>query len=397
MKKRIVAMALALLLLAAALPAGVLAAEETESINVYNWGQYISDGSDGYIDVIEEFEKATGIHVNYTTFDSNETMYTKLKTGGSSYDVIIPSDYMIARLIAEDMLEPLDFSNIPNYQYIDESFKNTDYDPENVYSVPYTWGTVGLIYNTKYVDNVTSWTALWDEAYKGKILMFDNCRDAFGIAELIKGFSLNTEDQAEFEDVAALLQEQKPLLQQYVMDQIFERMEREEAWIAPYYAGDFLMMVQENPDLAFCLPEEGFNLFIDAMCIPKGCTNKAGAEAFINFLCDPEISGRNLDYLGYSTPISAAKEYMDPETVSSPVAYPDAETLSRGASFRALSIDANQRMDALWLDVKSTGSNTTVYLIAGGAAIVILVVLLIVLQVRKKKKKARRGKHGSAS
>ena len=397
MKKRIVAMALALLLLAAALPAGVLAAEETESINVYNWGQYISDGSDGYIDVIEEFEKATGIHVNYTTFDSNETMYTKLKTGGSSYDVIIPSDYMIARLIAEDMLEPLDFSNIPNYQYIDESFKNTDYDPENVYSVPYTWGTVGLIYNTKYVDNVTSWTALWDEAYKGKILMFDNCRDAFGIAELIKGYSLNTEDQAEFEDVAALLQEQKPLLQQYVMDQIFERMEREEAWIAPYYAGDFLMMVQENPDLAFCLPEEGFNLFIDAMCIPKGCTNKAGAEAFINFLCDPEISGRNLDYLGYSTPISAAKEYMDPETVSSPVAYPDAETLSRGSSFRALSIDANQRMDALWLDVKSTGSNTTVYLIAGGAAIVILVVLLIVLQVRKKKKKARRGKHGSAS
>lgn len=390
-------MALALLLLAAALPAGVLAAEETESINVYNWGQYISDGSDGYIDVIEEFEKATGIHVNYTTFDSNETMYTKLKTGGSSYDVIIPSDYMIARLIAEDMLEPLDFSNIPNYQYIDESFKNTDYDPENVYSVPYTWGTVGLIYNTKYVDNVTSWTALWDEAYKGKILMFDNCRDAFGIAELIKGYSLNTEDQAEFEDVAALLQEQKPLLQQYVMDQIFERMEREEAWIAPYYAGDFLMMVQENPDLAFCLPEEGFNLFIDAMCIPKGCTNKAGAEAFINFLCDPEISGRNLDYLGYSTPISAAKEYMDPETVSSPVAYPDAETLSRGSSFRALSIDANQRMDALWLDVKSTGSNTTVYLIAGGAAIVILVVLLIVLQVRKKKKKARRGKHGSAS
>lgn len=390
-------MALALLLLAAALPSGVLAAEETESINVYNWGQYISDGSDGYIDVIEEFEKATGIHVNYTTFDSNETMYTKLKTGGSSYDVIIPSDYMIARLIAEDMLEPLDFSNIPNYQYIDESFKNTDYDPENVYSVPYTWGTVGLIYNTKYVDNVTSWTALWDEAYKGKILMFDNCRDAFGIAELIKGYSLNTEDQAEFEDVAALLQEQKPLLQQYVMDQIFERMEREEAWIAPYYAGDFLMMVQENPDLAFCLPEEGFNLFIDAMCIPKGCTNKAGAEAFINFLCDPEISGRNLDYLGYSTPISAAKEYMDPETVSSPVAYPDAETLSRGSSFRALSIDANQRMDALWLDVKSTGSNTTVYLIAGGAAIVILVVLLIVLQVRKKKKKARRGKHGSAS
>ena len=390
-------MALALLLLAAVLPAGVIAAEETESINVYNWGQYISDGSDGYIDVIEEFEKATGIQVNYTTFDSNETMYTKLKTGGASYDVIIPSDYMVGKLISEDMLEPLDFSNIPNYQYVDESFKNTEYDPENVYSVPYTWGTVGLIYNTQYVDEVTSWEALWDEAYKGKILMFDNCRDAFGIAELIKGYSLNTEDPAELEDTADLLQEQKPLVQQYVMDQIFDKMERGEAWIAPYYAGDFLMMVQENPDLAFCLPDEGFNLFIDAMCIPKGCTNKAGAEAFINFLCDPEISGQNLEYLGYSTPISAAKEYMDPEVTSSTVAYPDAETLSRGSSFLALSTEANQKMDALWLDVKATGSNTTIYLIAGGAAIVILVALLILLQARKKKKKARRGKRGSAT
>ena len=392
MKQKLLSLCLCLALLAAVLPTGVLAADEPTSINVYNWGQYISDGTDGSLDVIQAFEEATGIQVNYSTFDSNETMYTKLKTGGSTYDVIIPSDYMIARLISEDMLEPLNFDNIPNYQYIDESFRNTDYDPDNVYSVPYTWGTVGLIYNTKYVEEMTSWDALWNEAYKGKILMFDNCRDAFAIGELMLGYSLNTEDSEEFQAVADLLREQKPLLQQYVMDQIFNKMEREEAWIAPYYAGDFLTMAEENPDLAFCHPEEGFNLFIDAMCIPKGCTNKEGAEAFINFLCDPEISGQNLDYLGYSTPISAAKEYMDPETTSSPVAYPDAETLARGQSFMALSTEATQEMDALWLDVKTSGSNTMLYLVAGGAAVIVLAALLVLLNARKKRKKARRGK-----
>ena len=389
--KRILSLALVLLLVGALLPTSALAADDNV-INVYNWGQYISDGTDGSIDVIAEFEKATGIHVNYVTFDSNETMYTKLKTGGSSYDVIIPSDYMIGRLIEEDMLEPLNFDNIPNYQYVDESFKNTAYDPENQYSVPYTWGTVGLIYNTKYVSDVTSWKSLWDGTYTGKILMFDNCRDAFAIAELMLGYSLNTEDQAEFEDAAALLQEQKPLVQQYVMDQIFSKMEREEAWIAPYYAGDYLTMVEENPDLGFCLPEEGFNLFIDAMCIPKGCTNKEGAEAFINFLCDPEISGRNLDYLGYSTPISAAKEYMDPEIAASEVAYPDAQTLSRGSSFLALSTEATQRMDALWLQVKTAGSDTTLYLVGTAIIVAALVVLLTTMQIRKKRRKARRGR-----
>ena len=388
--KRILSLTLAFLMLCALLPVGVLAAEDV--INVYNWGQYISDGTDGSIDVIAEFEKATGIHVNYVTFDSNETMYTKLKTGGSSYDVIIPSDYMIARLIDEDMLNPLNFDNIPNYKYVQEQFKNTAYDPDNAYSVPYTWGTVGLIYNTKYVSDVTSWKSLWDGTYTGKILMFDNCRDAFAIAELMLGYSINSEDPAEFADAAALLQDQKPLVQQYVMDQIFAKMEREEAWIAPYYAGDYLTMVEENPDLAFCLPEEGFNLFIDAMCIPKGCTNKEGAEAFINFLCDPEISGKNLDYLGYSTPISAAKEFMDPETVASPVAYPDEETLSRGSSFLALSTEATQQMDALWLQARTAGSDTTFYLVSTIVVVAVLAAGLTALQIRKKRRKARRGR-----
>ncbi len=391
--KKLFSLALALLLVLAAFPA-VPAQAAGDSITVYNWGQYISDGSDGALDVIAAFEEATGIEVNYVEFDSNETLYTKLKTGGSSYDVIIPSDYMIARLIQEDMLEELNFDNIPNYQHIDESFRNTDYDPDNRYSVPYTWGTVGLIYNTKYVESPTSWTALWDEAYNGKILMFDNCRDAFAIAELIRGYSMNSTDPAELEDCAALLKEQNPLLQQYVMDQIYSKMIREEAWIAPYYAGDFLQMSVDNEDLAFAFPDEGFNIFIDALCIPKGCQNKEGAEAFINFLCDPEISAANLSYIGYSTPISAAKEYMDEEITGNPVAYPDDATLSRAQSFTYLPVETSQQMDQLWLSVKTSGSNTMLYIIIAAAVVAAVVILAVVLHMQKKKKKARRGGRG---
>ncbi len=386
--KKCASLLLALALLLPLLPK-VRAARER--ITVYNWGQYISDGTDGSLDVLAAFTEATGIEVNYVTFDSNETMYTKLKTGGSSYDVIVPSDYMVAQLIAEDMLEPLDFANIPNYRNVDEAFKNTEYDPEDTYSVPYTWGTVGLIYNTKYVEPTTSWRTLWDSKYQGKILMFDNPRDAFAISELLQGLSLNTEDQRDFEKAAALLQTQKPVVQQYVMDQIFEKMEREEAWVAPYYAGDYLTMSKVAPDLAFSFPDEGFNLFIDALCIPKGCENKAGAEAFINFLCDPEISAANLDYIGYSTPISAAKDHLDPELAESPIAYPDEETLARGKSFRALSTDAMQRMNALWLDVKTAGANTTVYLSAAAAALAALIALAVLLKLRRRRKLARRG------
>lgn len=365
------------------------AAAESVTINVYNWGQYISDGSDGYIDVNAAFTEATGIEVNYMTFDSNETMYTKLKTGGSTYDIIVPSDYMVGRLIAEDMLEPLDFDNIPNYQYIDDSFKNTAYDPDNVYSVPYTWGAVGVIYNTKYVDEVTSWSALWDERYEGKILMFDNPRDAFALAEFRLGLSVNTEDEDEFQAAAYLLQEQHPLVQEYVMDQIFDKMEHEEAWIAPYYAGDYLMMVQENEALAFCYPEEGFNVFIDALCIPKDAPHKAAAEAYINFLCSPEICGENLEYLGYSVPNSAAKEFMDPEVTDSEVAYPDEETLARGQSFLPLSDEATQQLDSLWLDVKTSG-NITGYLVGGAAAAVVVAGLWLIFTLRKRKRMAVR-------
>ncbi len=360
------------------------------TINVYNWGQYISDGTDGYIDVNKAFTEATGIKVNYITFDSNETMYSKLKTGGVSIDIVVPSDYMVARLIDEGLVQKIDFDNVPNYQYIDEQFKNMDYDKTNEYSVPYTWGTVGIIYNSKYVTKeVDSWDILWDEEYTGKILMFDNPRDAFSLANLKLGHSLNTTDEAELEEAAKELVAQNPIVQAYVMDQIYELMEREEAYIAPYYAGDYLMMAEVNENLEFCFPKEGFNIFVDAMCIPTCAQNKAGAEAYINFLCNPEIAGENLDYLGYSTPLSAAKEFMDPDMAVNAIAYPDAETLSRATAFINLPIETTQLMDKLWLDVK-TSSDTTLYIIVAIIVVAVIVAISLTSVVRNNRIKARR-------
>ena len=331
--------------------------QEQITLNVYNWGQYIADGSDGSMEVIKEFERRyPNIKVNYSTYDSNEIMYSKLSNGGITVDVIIPSDYMIARLIKEDMLLELDYSNIPNYRYIDENFKNTAYDPENKYSVPYTWCTVGILYNTRYVDeaDVTGWELLWNEKYAGKVLMFGNSRDAFGVAQSLLGYDVNTTDKSELQAAAAKLKEQKPMLQQYVMDEIFATMHNEEAWIAPYYAGDCLVMMEENPDLAFYLPEDqGFNLFIDAMCIPTCCQEKEAAELFINFLCDPEIAGANMDWVAYGTPLSAAKDYMDPETVSDPVAYPSDEALANGTSYAYLPEDISRYMESLFMEVRN--------------------------------------------
>lgn len=362
------------------------------SINVYNWGQYISDGTDGYLDVNAAFTEETGIQVNYMTFDTNESLYTKLKTGGSTYDIIIPSDYMAGRLIAEDLVQQLDFDNIPNYRYIDDAYKNTVYDPENAYSVPYTWGTVGVIYNKKYVDesDTGGWDLLWNSKYAGKILMFDNNRDAFAIAEASLGYSLNTTDEQELRASADLLARQKPVVQSYVMDQIFDKMTREEAWIAPYYAGDYLTMLEDNPDLGFYFPKEGFNLFIDCFMVPQSAEHKAEAEAYINFLLRPDVCGENLDFLGYSATETAAKEYMDPETAESPIAYPDEETLSRSEAFSYLPQEVSQQMDSLWLTVKTGGSNDRGMIIVTVALAALLVLWLTVSSIRKKRRKARR-------
>ncbi|MBD9221071.1 MAG: extracellular solute-binding protein [Clostridiales bacterium] len=356
--KKVICVVLSVLLAVSCLAglSGCGSSEKT-TLYVYNWGQYISEGDDGSLDVIAAFEKAyPNIRVQYSTYDSNEIMYSKLANGGITVDVIIPSDYMIGRMVQEGMLEELNFGNIPNYQYIDDAFKNTSYDPENKYSVPYTWGTVGIIYNTKYVDeaDVTGWELLWNEKYAGKILMFDNSRDAFGIAEYLLGYDVNTTDETELQACAAKLAEQKPVVQQYVMDQIFDAMENEEAWIAPYYAGDYLTMVEENPDLAFYRPTaQGYNMFIDAMCIPTCCQEKEAAETFINFLCSPEISSANMAFLGYSVPSTAAKELMDPEVANSDVAYPDADTLATGTSFNYLPEETSRYMESLFMEVRN--------------------------------------------
>lgn len=356
--KKVISVVLAVLLAVSCLVglSGCGSSKKT-TLYVYNWGQYISEGDDGSLDVIAAFEEAyPNIRVQYSTYDSNEIMYSKLSNGGITVDVIIPSDYMIGRMVQEGMLKELNFSNIPNYQYIDDSFKNTSYDPENKYSVPYTWGTVGIIYNTKYVDeaDVTGWELLWNEKYAGKILMFDNSRDAFGIAEYLLGYDVNTTDEAELQACSAKLAEQKPVVQQYVMDQIFDAMENEEAWIAPYYAGDYLTMVEENPDLAFYRPTaQGYNMFIDAMCIPTCCQEKEAAEAFINFLCSPEISSANMEFLGYSVPSTAAKELMDPEVAGSEVAYPNADTLTTGTSFNFLPEETSRYMESLFMEVRN--------------------------------------------
>ena len=335
----------------------ILARQDTVTLNVQNWGQNIADGSDDTMDIIAEFERRyPNIKVNYSTYDSNEVLYTKLNMGGTPVDVIIPSDYMIARMIGEDMLLELDFENIPNYQYIDEAYRNTDYDPENKYSVPYTWGTVGIVYNTKYVDpaDVTGWELLWNAEYAGKILMFDNSRDAFGIAQYMLEYDVNTTDKAQLEECADLLRQQKPLVQAYVMDQIYSSMINEEAWIAPYYAGDIMCMMDENEDLAFYLPEnQNFNRFIDAMCIPTCAEEKEAAELFINFMCDPEISGANMDYICYASPISEAKNFMDESLAESPVIYPEESVLERGQGFQFLPEDISRYMESLFMQVRN--------------------------------------------
>ena len=333
------------------------ARQETITLNVYNWGMNIADGSDDTLDIIAAFEeKYPHIDVQYATYDSNEIMYTKLAAGGITVDVIIPSDYMIARLISEDMLLELDFSNIPNYQFIDEEFKNTAYDPDNKYSVPYTWGTVGILYNSKFVDeaDLTGWEVLWNEKYKGKILMFDNSRDAFGIAQYLLGYDVNTASKDELLKCAEKLTEQKPLVQQYVMDQIYSTMENGEAYLAPYYAGDCMLMMESNPDLNFYLPEsDGFNFFIDAMCIPSCCQEKEAAELFINFLCEPEISGANMDYICYGSPISEAKEYMEAYLAESPVIYPDPQVLAKGTSYQFLPEEITRYVEELFMKVRN--------------------------------------------
>ncbi len=360
------------------------------TLNVFNWGEYMSLGQDGAMHVNKEFEALTGIKVNYQTFDNNEGMYTKLKSGGASYDVVIPSDYMIAKMIKEDMLQPLDWSLIPNATlYIDEKYMNLEYDPGNLYSVPYTWGTVGLIYNTTLVDEApTSWDALWDERYAGDILMFGNSRDAFAIALLKNGLSLNPKTIEDVEIAKEDLIAQKNVVQAYVNDEIFDKMCGGEAAIAPYYAGDALTMMEENPDLAFALPEEGTNMFTDAAVIPKDAQNVLAAHMYINFLNEVEVALANTEYIYYPTPHLGAYELLDDEMKENTVAYPSDEVLANTEVFTNLEEEIGLAMDTAWSNIRSFNQKSndlfapTVFLI-----LVIATVAINVIRSRAQKKR----------
>ena len=345
-------------------------ADDRLTLNVYNWGLYISDGSDESVNVLSAFEDLTGIKVNYTTFDANESLYAKMKSGGASYDVIFPSDYMVGKMMSEGMLAPLDYGNIPNMANIGQEYCGWDFDPDNTYSVPYMWGTTGIVYNTTMVDTPpTSWADLWDVAYTGNVLMFNNSRDAYAIAAKKLGMSLNPKTPEEVATVMKELTAQKSVVQAYVMDEIFDKMEGGEAALAPYYAGDAVTMIEDNPDLAFVSPSEGVNFFVDSCCVPATSKHKEAAELFINYLCEPSVGYQNCDYIGYSTPITAVWEMLDDSLKYSPIAYPDAGVMDKAEVFTTLPDAVNSALDQQWSEMKSyddkgSGWLVVVFLIA---------------------------------
>jgi len=326
------------------------------TLNVYNWGEYISNGTDGSMDVVKEFENLTGIRVNYTTYDTNESLYAKLKSGGGNYDVIIPSDYMIGKMAAEGMLEELDPANIPNAALIGDAYRSKPFDPQNKYSVAYTWGLVCIVYNRTMVDEgdlEQGWGILWDEKYAGQVLMFNNSRDAFAIAGKLLGNSINPGSVQEIEQAAEKLKEQKSVVQSYVMDEVFDKMGGGEAALAPYYVGDGVTMMADNPDLAMFIPAEGTNIYIDAMCIPKGSRNKEAAEMFINFMCETQVALANAEYICYSSPQVEVPALLDEETRENEMMYPGADMLSRCETMEVLPDELNSAMDKAWSDVRS--------------------------------------------
>lgn len=366
---------------------------EKKVVNVYNWGEYISDGSEGTMDVNAAFEEyyyetyGEEIEVIYTTYASNEDMYAKLKSGAAGYDVIIPSDYMIARLIEEDMLEKLDFSNIPNYANISEEFRGLYYDPNDEYSIPYTYGMVGVIYNSTVVDDADAgtWDLMWNSMYSGRILQFNNSRDAFGTAMYKLGLDVNTTSESEWRMALEELKAQQPLVQGYVMDEIFNKMESGEAAISAYYAGDYLCMTENNEDLCFFYPTDGdgnyvTNLFVDAYCIPKGAANKELAEIYINYMLSEEPAIANAEYIYYASPNSAVYEsevYMDDMGEEAmEILYP--EDFSFHANYNKLSyhnLDSEtlQLVNNLWEELKiSSATGEVVYVLA-----ILIIVALI--------------------
>ena len=328
--------------------------ENKGEVNVYNWGDYVARGEDGLMDVIDEFEKETGIKVNYTTYETNAELYNMLAQSNVSYDVVVPSEYMISKLIKENMLLELNYDNIPNYNNLSDRFKKLSCDPESKYTVCYNWGVTAMVYDkTKVKNKPTDWDALWDKDLKGEILMFNNSRDAMAIAMQLCGIDPSNCTKADVDKAAEKLMEQKPLLKKYVMDQVFNEMEGGQSAIAPYYAGDIAMMMEENENLDYCLPASGSNLFYDAMCIPACSKNKENAEAFINFMEKPEIAAENFKYLRYGTPNEKAIDLLDDEYKSSELSFPSDEYLNKCYVFSDLDDDVYAYMQEKFVEIQA--------------------------------------------
>lgn len=323
----------------------------SEKVVVYNWGEYLDP------EVLTLFEQETGIDVVYEEFETNEILYPKISSGAIAYDVICPSDYMIQRMIENNLLAEINFDNIPNVKNIGKDYmeQSRQFDPENKYSVPYCWGTVGILYNKTMVDEpITSWSVLWDEKYKDNILMQDSVRDAFGVTLKYLGYSLNSTDLDELTEARDLLIKQKPLVQAYVIDQVRDKMIGNEAAIGVIYSGEAIYTQMENPDLEYVIPEEGSNIWIDSWVIPKNAENKENAEKFINFLFRPEIALMNFEYITYSTPNSEARKLIEDEAIrNSEIAFPDLSKYDNLETFQYLGTEADQTYGELWNQVKS--------------------------------------------
>ena len=384
---------------------------ETLTLNVYNWGEYISDGSLGSLDVNAAFEKyylekyGVKVKVNYSTYANNEEMFSKLKYSTTVYDIVIPSDYMIQQMIANDMLLEFDVEgDIPNYEYIADDFKNPYYDEENKYSVPYTYGMMGVIYNTNLVDpedyEGESWGLLWNEKYQGKILQFNNPRDAFGTAMYYKGIDINSTNTADWDAALEILKAQKPLVQGYVNDEIFNKMTTASAAIAPYYAGDYLIMAEQEEALSFYYPTEGTNYFVDAMCIPKNAASPELAKEYINFMLSEEVAVANAIYIGYASPntiVRQSEEYLDEmgeEAIdilygAAPSKINESYTALYGtACYKSFSPEIQAYTNTLWESLK-TENSTELWVHVTAIAIVVGVVAFAVYSTCIKKRRSR--------
>lgn len=367
---------------------------EGTTVNVYNWGEYISDGEEGSMDVVAEFERLTGAKVNYTNYESNENMYSKLSGGGVSYDVIVPSDYMISRLLDENMLLEIDWDNVPNASLVADDCKNLYFDPEQKYTLCYNVGTTVLIYNTQLVDEEpSSWSVLWDDRYKGEILMFNNSRDAFAIAQAMLSQDFNSTEEADWIDCAELLAKQRDSVSPvYVMDEVFNLMESGEYAFATYYAGDYVLMSENNEELDYCFPEEGVNIFYDAFCIPACSQNKKGAEAFINFMQEPQVALANSEYIYYASPNITVRDNEESSLYGNEAVYPN--PLPEGQYFNNLPQNILELQSSLWSRVKggqlsadSEEQNRRVYIESAALGIIAAAFLVYKLVLNAKKRK----------